>query len=217
MVQKQLDKLHKVEFSRHLFATLTYSRDRTLQDRWSTVSKDFNRFIQKFRRCHVFDCNYLRVIEKHRDGYPHIHCLLQYPSAILRVENTRYFDKTLYQKWKLQWEHGHSDFQKPRGHSVQVVSYVLKYLIKNQTNTTVWRKILDQQNSVVLSDAQMTLLSSPTSPTKPSDSSVTSTTQDKDVGEPFQEEVMPVRLNGIKLCTWSRKFDWSPFRVTKTK
>ncbi len=71
-----------------------------MEKRWKTISRDFNRYYQEFRRFHAGKAEYLRVIEKHKDGYPHIHIIIQFPNAIIRIRNTKYFDRTLYKKWK---------------------------------------------------------------------------------------------------------------------
>ena len=130
----------RIEFTRHVFGTLTYSRDLPVDERWSGISKDFNRYLQKIRRLHNTKLDYFRVVEKHRDGFPHIHVLLQWENASIRVDNSRYFDKSLYQKWRLLWQHGHSDYQKPRRASLGTLTYILKYLIKNQTQRTIWKR-----------------------------------------------------------------------------
>lgn len=176
-----------ITFTRHVFATLTYQRDCEIEQVYRAVSLDYNRFLQRLRRLHRLQIEYLRVIEEHRDGYPHIHALLQYPSACIRVENTRYFDRMLYQRWKTLWRKGHSDYQKPRQNSIGTLSYIMKYLIKNQTQKTVWKKVFAHSVDV---------------------KSSASTNSFRHIAKTTGA---PVRLNGIKLCSWSRKFDFSPF------
>jgi len=58
----------------------------------------------------------------------------------------------------------------------------MKYLLKNTTQKTIWKKLIDA----------------------------------KPVGTKHSERqenqyVSSVNKNGIKLCTWSRNFDWKPF------
>lgn len=180
-----------ITFGQHVFATLTYSRERNVEDTWSIISSDYNRFHQKLRRFHRLQIEYLRVIERHRDGYPHIHSLLQYPSACLRVSNSRYFDRDLYQEWKVLWTRGHSDYQKPRYSGNATISYVMKYLIKNQTSKTVWKKIL-KSNGVMKS------------------TDVKSANSSQEDVENYQEK-LPIKYHGVKLCTWSRGFDFTKF------
>ncbi len=170
------------EFTRHVFATLTYTRTETIQDTWKTISSDFNRYLQRFRRLHNEEIQYLRVIEQHKDLYPHIHIIIQFPNATIRVRDSRWFDKRIYQTWKTLWKRGHSDYQKPRRNKIGTISYIMKYLVKNTTAKTVWKKILPV--------AQMHKGGAP--PSTPPEST---------------------KMNGVKLCTWSRNFDWEPFKM----
>lgn len=179
-------------FTRHVFATLTYQRDRGCDTVWQTITNDFNRYHQRLRRLHRIQIEYLRVIEEHRDGYPHIHTLLQYPSACISVENSRYFDRALYSKWKAQWREGHSDYQKPRQGATGTLSYVMKYLIKNQTSKTVWKKVLASCNVQTVEDSTVNAK-------KKNGRNISNVTR------------LPTRKNGVKLCTWSRGFDFTPF------
>jgi hypothetical protein len=203
----------KVEFARHVFATFTYEPH--ISDKWGRVSKDYNRYLQEIRRLHNVRVAYLRVVEQHKNGAPHIHALLQFPSAQLRVQSyvqdrrarkkspMWYFDKALYSKWKSLWRYGHSDYQRPRRGGVGPISYMMKYLLKNQTQKTVWRKVIatqtstDQKSSVPLSAAQIEQRSCANLQKTPMDGLVTNT--------------MPVRKFGVKLCSWSRNFDFTPF------
>jgi hypothetical protein len=189
----------KIEFTRHLFATLTYTRDKTSDERWATVSKDFNRYFQNYRRLHN-DVEYLRVLESHKDNYPHIHCIIQFPDARIRVENTRYFDRMLYAKWRVLWQHGHSDYQKPRRSGVGTISYVMKYLLKNQTQKTVWRKLL---------------ASCATVPGTVETSIEDNLPNAKDTSVTALMPRLPVKYKGQKLCTWSRRFDFSVFSARR--
>lgn len=187
----------QIQFTRHIFGTLTYSRNHSLDERWSTISIHFNRFMQSFRRLHRDNIAYLRVVEEHKDGYPHIHVLLQFPDARIRIENSRYFDKELYERWRLLWKHGHTDYQKPRSQGTGTLSYVLKYLIKNQTSKTIWKKCLPVNADVNISKDQNTTISS----ANDTDASVNH----------------PTRLHGVKLASWSRNFDFSPFVIYPSK
>jgi len=176
------------EVLRHVFATLTYTREKSLERRWSTCSRDFNRYLQELRRLHDRKVQYLRVVEKHKDNYPHIHIIIQFPNAIIRVTNSKYFDRTLYKKWKALWQHGHSDYQKPYRSGQGTLSYIIKYLLKNTTQKTIWKKIL-KLNTV--------------------------NTAVKQHG--ITVNASPVKINGVKLATWSRNFDWTPFKSDLTQ
>ncbi len=189
----------QITFTRHLFATLTYSRDKSVHERWESISTDFNRYCQRFRRLHKYGLEYLRVYEEHKDGYPHIHCLVQFPYAAIRIENARYFDKELYQRWRLLWPHGHTDYQKPRQTGTGALSYVMKYLIKNQTSKTVWKKVLSSSAQPVCADVSIT------------PDSLTSNAPNTNA---HVIPTLPTHMNGVKLCSWSRKFDFRPFTAT---
>jgi hypothetical protein len=144
------------------------------------------------RRYHM-QLDYLRVIESHKDGYPHVHILFQFPDARIRVENARYFDKKLYARWKGYWRYGHSDYQKPRGRGLAAISYVMKYLLKNQTQKTVWKKVYASYVDVNLKE------------------SLNQSDTAKNTTVCASLEKPPVKYCGIKLCTWSRGFDFSVF------
>lgn len=193
----------QVSFIRHVFTTLTYARTRSKDMAWQSVSKDFNRYCQKQRRLHNTQCQYLRCIETHKDGYPHIHVLLQYPSAIIRVENNRYFDRRLYTLWKKQWPHGLSDHQPPRHLNTSAIKYILKYISKNTTCKTVWKKVLKNVNSA-------TQLQQNGTPTKATPDSISSATP---VLNTTTKSL--IKKNGVKLLTWSRGFDFSVFAPTQ--
>lgn len=207
-------------FIRHLFATLTYDRVLSSECTWQRTSKDFNRFIQKLRRLHCdTQIAYLRTIESHKDGYPHIHVLLQHPSAVIRVSNSKYFDRTLYQKWKGLWSHGLSDFQAPR-RKEDSIKYILKYITKSSTTKTIWKKLYSGHGDLHRS---ANLAKNPQTTTTP-DSYLVEEGQlhvhtvskrsllkvnSQDHGQPENR----IYFNGIKLCSWSRNFDFSPFFI----
>ncbi len=180
-------------FTRHLFSTLTYSRTQSLQDTWKATSKDFNRFHQRFKRLHNQTIGYLRVIEAHSDGYPHIHAIMQFPSACIAVDNSVYFDRTLYAQWKSLWPRGHSDYQKPRRSGLGTLSYLMKYLIKNTTSKTIWSKVLMDSKSQV----PQSYGSKPFTPLLSSNGII----------------ILPTHSHGVKLATWSRNFDFQPLSL----
>lgn len=62
----------------------------------------------------------------------------------------------------------------------------MKYLVKNTTAKTIWKKILTtNSNQKMGNNDKLRKL----------------------------EEVQPIKLNKVKLCTWSRNFDWDPFKM----
>ena len=137
------------------------------------------------------------MVEEHKDKYPHVHVILQYPNACLRLQHSKWFDRKLYALWKSLWRHGVSDYQAPRGKGTAVLSYVMKYCLKNATSSTVWKKVLpkeDYSDYVVSAD-------------------------DQDQSDPPRERtinthsVTPVKKYGVKYLTWSRNFDFNPFIV----
>ncbi len=180
----------KISFTRHIFFTGTYSRTNKMEICWTNISKDYNRFQQSFRRLHNHKVQYLRVVERHKDGFPHVHSILQMQSANIRIENNRYFDRTLYKTWKTLWKHGHSDYQKPRKSGSGTLFYILKYLIKNTTKTTIFSKMYPKSERVQV----VVTHSEPFPKTSPS----------------------PVYYQNIKLATWSRNFNFKPFMIVKT-
>ncbi len=63
----------------------------------------------------------------------------------------------------------------------------MKYLIKNTTAKTVWKKVLIKEL-----DSKKSTFS----------------------GKTPTSTLLSTKLNGVKLCTWSRNFDWEPFRIS---
>ena len=113
---------------------------------WESISKDFNRYVQKIRRLHNSPIQYLRCVEAHADGYPHLHCILQFPS-VQTVNHGQYFDKLLHSKWKQLWSFGLSDFKVFRSKQSPIL-YMMKYISKStNTHKTLWKKLLIAQTS----------------------------------------------------------------------
>lgn len=188
----------QVHFIRHIFTTLTY--EHTIQSKlaWERISKDYNRYIQKLRRLHVCPVQYLRTVEQHKtNDYPHIHTILQFPDARIRIENSKFFTRTLHSKWKSTWSHGLSDYQVPRTKGTSQLNYILKYITKNSTSNTVWKKIY--QCAVNSADVP------------PCFTNMEHSKQRQIAGLQSDFSVSPVTKNGVKLCSWSRNFDFSPF------
>ncbi len=177
-----------ITYGKTAFLTTTYSRNRLLDDCWRTSNVDFNRYIQKLRRLHKNSIQYLRTIEEHRDGYPHFHAILRFPT-VLTIKNGRYFDKTLYGLWKSYWRHGLSDAQPPRPKQ-SALAYIIKYTTKN-TGHKIWIRYYRHLN-VNSADVRLT----PSCMIKkvlPSVSPVSSLSQ-------------KCEKYKIKQCTWSRNF-----------
>jgi len=132
-----------VSFTRHLFDTLTYGTaggGARFASSYNS-SKQFNRFVQKVRvLMKPNKIEYLRVIEYHKDGTPHIHAVLQ-SSDVFKVNNTKYIDRRLYLKLQKCWKYGFSDPRPINSNAVNPVLYCLKYMTKNTTMSTVWRKM----------------------------------------------------------------------------
>ena len=139
----------------YVFATYTYERNNTIPESWERVSKDFNRYIQNVRRLHTHKVQYLRAVEVHKDGYPHLHAVLRFRSP-LRVNNSRYFDSKLYSKWKSLWRGGLSDFQPPRSKRHPIL-YIIKYASKeSHTVKTLWKKYYQLYNVKFVKEEQKT-------------------------------------------------------------
>lgn len=199
--------MSSTSFIRHTFATLTYVRDSSTEDTWAQVTKNFNRFIQRYRRLHNQNIQYIRAIESHKDGYPHIHVLIQHPAADLRITNRKYFDRRLYGQWKGLWPHGLSDFQVPRRKSVGQLRYILKYINKNATCKTVWKKILPASTPSGHTSETQTMTTS-----QSADNAATPWTT-SDPSNQNTEELHPTHFFGIKLLSWSRHFDFGVFAL----
>jgi hypothetical protein len=186
MKAKSVYQRRKIEYIRHIFATCTYAPN--YNKPWEHVSKDYNRYIQEYRRFSNCRVEYLRVVEKHENGRPHIHILLQFPDARISVQNTKYFDNRLYARWKALWRHGLSDYQRPYS-TRSPVGYILKYITKNATSKTVWKKLIVSDVTVKESES-------------------TTNQHVKNMDAPAM-----THLHGVKLLTWSRSFDWKPFII----
>ena len=129
-------------------------------DCWRDCSKMFNRFHQRFKR-QISNAQYLRTIEIHKNGRPHIHAVIQsitpFPCKLGKSSNGqyRYFcSKTIYVSMRQLWLFGHSDFQFIRPTVIEFGSvpsdtqttswamhYVLKYTVKENTSRTLRKKM----------------------------------------------------------------------------
>jgi len=209
-------------FIRHIFSTLTYDpktldqESRSLSNGypkiWEKVSVHFNRFVQEWRRSrHVRHLDqkvqFLRSIEAHKNGYPHIHCLIQYNSACIAVYDRRYFDNLLYAEFRSLWKHGLSDFQVPRAQRIGQINYILKYISKNATSNTLWKKILSI-NTTVENAISVDSEQSPTQNDLQPESSCSGSVDLAGSTTPISPVHHP---SGIKYLSWSRGFDFRPF------
>lgn len=148
-----------ITFTSYVFCTLTYGRSETISTLWKRVSTDFNRYHQAIKRLHNSNIQYIRCVEAHEDGYPHLHVILQF-STSLTVNNARYFDSNLYSRWKKLWTCGLSDF-KPLQSGTKPVSYLEKYISKfSSSRKTVWKKtmMIVNQNAYVNNNGIVHLL-----------------------------------------------------------
>jgi len=188
--------LHTV--TNHVFATLTYKREYGLVECWKSVSKDFNRFITYQRRLHRTGLAYIRTVEAHEDLYPHIHVVIQHKHGIL-IRNRRYFDENLYKKWKESWTRGLSDFQAPLSSSEYPTLYIVKYITKNHTLKTLWKKFYATNSITNTSAPPVAVLTSNT--LKPSNASMNTKILSLENSSLFFCNQFK-----IKQCTWSRNY-----------
>ena len=140
------------------------------------------------------------MVEEHKDAYPHIHVILQYNDARIRISNGKYLQRPVYAIFKNRWKMGHSDCQVPLGKKTRILSYVLKYCLKNATHRTVWKKLMVNVTSV--ENSKQSAIPSSTS-------TMQTTTKEPD----SILSVPPVKKYGVKYLTWSRNFDFKPFIV----
>nr|AGG39820.1 replication-associated protein [Diporeia sp. associated circular virus] len=178
-----------ISFGSHVFATLTYTRSSSSDICWQNANNHFNRYIQKLRRLHNSNVQYVRCIEAHEDFYPHFHAVLQFPK-VLTVSDARYFDRILYQQWKQLWTSGLSDFQHPRSKQKPIL-YLIKYISKGATLNTLWKKCYPVPSVPVSSSLPLSSCSIPV----PNIST--------DALSPTQQLC---KKHKIKQLTWSRGF-----------
>lgn len=126
--------------------TLTLSRDVPKQDAWANINKWTRDFLQRFR-VHVVSkggfFHYMAVVERHQDGYPHVHILASFP--FVPVER-------IYSWWR-DGQKQLSAFQgvdvEFLGNNVEAVKhYVVKYLVKDFPK--LWHFRMDKQGNVTV-------------------------------------------------------------------
>lgn len=199
------------EFIQYVFVTLTYGRDEPETRLWARVARDWNRYIQRIRRLHGCSVGYLRTVEAHEDLYPHLHAILDFGHATIRVENVKFFDNSLYASWKNQWLFGHSDYQRPySGKSSTPLLYILKYISKHSTKKTICRKVFTQ-NTVQSRDAKKS--SELPTQLKPNASLATNSVAAKNVPTLMDNpSSFFCHQFKIKQCTWSRNFTFPHYQ-----
>ncbi len=190
-----------ITYGKTVFATFTFSRDRLVSDAWSATGKNFNRFTQSLRRLHHGNIQYLRTIEAHNDGYPHVHAILRFPT-VLTITNGRYFEQKMYRRWKHLWISGLSDYQPPR--TKYPITYILKYVTKgSNARRLIWKR---HSHALTISGNTETLLNA-----LPAGDLVRPVGSPTRKGRPFvptvltQSEIL-CQKHKIKQCTWSREF-----------
>lgn len=199
---------------RHVFATLTYGRDQSEDDTWHRVPRDFNRFLQKVRRTtgHV---EYLRCTERHKDGYPHMHVLLQYRDVYFSnsYRGRTYLPRPLFDSLKLCWTQGHTDYQVPRRKGLGTVGYILKYISKGTSSKTVWRKVLGQRSATTVDPLMSLTAPTPSKERYQLTAEMLASMHTSTVETAGSHSTKPaLRYKGVKLLTWSRHLDWTAFR-----
>lgn len=140
----------RMQSTRAVFVTLTYTRHERLDVLWEEVGKDFNRWISAMRRRYN-KISIIRCWESHMDGYPHIHCVILFHEC----EFQTFFHNG---KWRITkkremeglWGWGYSDFFALYSLGAGV-GYVLKYVTK--VNNALLAEKMDRK--LVLSLALM--------------------------------------------------------------
>lgn len=147
-----------IELKSSIFTTLTYDRTQDSEKSWDSVATDANRFVQRLRR-QVGSVEYLRGLERHKSGYPHIHWLLLFrtPFRCSRGKDSKgkeryYIEHTTYAALQKCWSNsgktrlGHDDWVVPlNNNSGPVINYVVKYITKTSSNTNLWKLLLAER------------------------------------------------------------------------
>lgn len=128
------------EFSRVVMVTLTLRRDVSLVDAWLNIGRYFNNFYTKVtnwcKRNYSRKPIQFRSWEVHRDGYPHIHCMMVLPFefGVKRKRSKKggvrvYVEETLRDKLKSFWTLGWIDVVGVINFS-DAFNYIAKYCVK---------------------------------------------------------------------------------------
>ncbi|NIR86942.1 hypothetical protein GWO13_04935 [Candidatus Bathyarchaeota archaeon] len=197
----------KVTYKSHVFATLTYERTKPISELWTSVSRDFNRYIQRVRRIHGHSVAYLRAIEAHKDNYPHVHVILQH-SKVLAVNNGRYFDRDIYGKWRKAWTHGLSDYQVPRIKRYPIF-YLLKYVQKDtHTLKTIYKKLFSCNDAITAKHHSMEENQDITENTANTVKNSSQSMKNASLStlEKNNSTLFFCKKYNVKQCSWSRSF-----------
>lgn len=144
--------MHQNDYrDKEVFATLTLPRTKSIHDSWKIISKLSNRFIQKIQRQKTVDkVEYLRVLEQHNDGFPHVHFHLRLGTRYPIRDRDKYLTDYWFKVFKKAGSgFGHTDFQCPRVNGTNTVRYVLKYISKTTGSRRLWSLILSPSFSYV--------------------------------------------------------------------
>lgn len=200
--------MDKRVLTQHVFVTLTYRREGTEIDSWKSVSKDFNRFIQRWRRFQT-GIHYLRTVEAHQDLYCHIHCLAQLKHGVF-VTDSRWFDDKLYQKWRGLWTLGHSDFQAPKTDRRNSLLYIVKYISKTHTLKTLWKHIFAHTTAVSNQTPTIQQCKNTSNHTTAQNATMTDlqSAQFQLINNPT---LFFCKQFKVKQCTWSRGFKFPTY------
>lgn len=181
----------------YIFGTYTYTRDIPISLAWSKTSKDWNRYVHRLRRLHNCSVEYLRSVESHADGYPHLHAVLRFPIPIT-VQNSKYVDRNLYLKWKKLWKSGISDYQVPRSKGNSAILYIIKYVTKQTTVKSFWKNYYALIAKPPLKDSDIIGKSDSLEEKKSNSGSYV---------PPVESElILTLKKYKIKQLSWSRKF-----------
>lgn len=135
--------------------TLTLYRSISIEDAWKNINHWASAFLHRFRkmlrRKYGVELSYLWVVEVHKDGYPHVHCLFSMP--YVKALNF----STLLSLFQSFWvDNDGRPLCAPQGIDLkyigkdvaQVKAYVLKYLVKNHHK--YWRFAVSDNGMVAV-------------------------------------------------------------------
>ena len=189
-------------FNNCAFVTLTYARSSSIRDAWLNINGHCNRYLQRCRR-KLGNCEYLRAYEQHKDGYPHAHLFLIFRDTKNIRDRGKFLQDRYYRTLKSEWTHGLSDAQSPKYQNHGVIGYILKYMSKSTSSTTLWSKIL---GNYAIQEPKVNDLGYPLKPPP---------------GENVWKYVMIKDSEDLLQCTWSWKriklLMWSRGFVTEYK
>lgn len=91
----------------------------------------------------------------------------------------------------------------------------MKYLLKNSTSKTIWRKVLTEDGPVNTAVSETT--TSDQTGGVPVPTQISAAVTNNTFNSTTLTNSFPTHLNKVKLATWSRGFDFSPFFSKKKK